>query len=111
METAPRRFLSDVEARAIAEAGYEFLCLNAALARHAINRSLLRWKLLPKHHAFAHVLEDALLRKENPRAFHCNQDEDMIGQWKKLCCGTQGALMEYRLMAQYLVRLGPPVKL
>ncbi|CAE7245657.1 unnamed protein product [Symbiodinium sp. CCMP2456] len=97
VETAPRRLQLPA-----------FLCCSGEAG--AASLSILRWKLLPKHHAFAHVLEDSLLRRENPRAFHCFQDEDMIGQWKKLCSGTQGALMEYRLMARWLVRLGASAK-
>ena len=110
VETSPKRFLSDAQAQGIADAGYSFLRLIMALANHGASLSIFRWKLLPKHHAYAHLLEDSLHRKENPRAYHCFQDEDMIGRWKKLCHGTQGSLMEYRLMARYLLRMGATAK-
>ena len=43
---------------------------------------LLRWKVLPKHHAFEHLTEDAPATLKNPRAYHCFMDEDCIWQWK-----------------------------
>ena len=104
------RDVADAQAQGIADAGYSFLRLIMALANHGASLSIFRWKLLPKDHAYAHLLEDSLHRKENPRAYHCFQDEDMIGRWKKLCHGTQGSLMEYRLMARYLLRMGATAK-
>ena len=45
-----QRFLTAAEASAIAEHGRNYLQLVEALARHATQHRILRWKLLPKHH-------------------------------------------------------------
>ncbi|CAE7587022.1 unnamed protein product, partial [Symbiodinium pilosum] len=82
-ERAPR-FLSDEQASGIAESGTAFLKCLEILARIGVSEGKLRWKLLPKAHAMAHLIEDQVKEKLNCRFYHCYTDEDFIGQWKKL---------------------------
>ena len=45
--------------------------------------------------AMCHLMEDCTTRLENTRAYHCFQDEDTIGQWKKLCNGMTSILSSH----------------
>ncbi|CAE7031358.1 unnamed protein product [Symbiodinium sp. CCMP2592] len=110
IETSPKRFVSQEQGQLIANTGYSFQRLARALAQFAVTASVMRWKLLPKFHVYTHLLEESLYRGENPRGYHCFEDEDNIGRWKKLCNGTQGSLMEFRLLSRYLLRLGAAPK-
>ena len=116
IETSPKRFVNQEQGQQIANAGYSFQRLARALAQFGVRASVMRWKLLPKFHVvwlhsiwesfffggpnrfeiwqvYTHLLEDSLFRGENPRGYHCFEDEDNIGRWKKLCNGTQGCLV------------------
>ena len=55
-EISPRRFLSQLEANAIFEAGCSYLRLYESLARAALARRLYRWKVLPKFHVSCQYL-------------------------------------------------------
>ena len=50
METSPRRYVSSAQAAGMMEAGKRFLKVSQTLAQYAVDRNLLRWKVLPKHH-------------------------------------------------------------
>ena len=53
LETSPRRYVTLQQAEAMRSAGSSFLRMSAAVAKHAANHGILRWKLLPKHHALS----------------------------------------------------------
>lgn len=58
------------------EAGLGFLACYHWLATAALENGQLSWKLMPKHHAFLHLLLD-FLAVGNPRVLHNYADEDL----------------------------------
>jgi hypothetical protein len=84
-------FLQPEIAERIAEAGLKFLRRWAWLAKEAVARSLSQYLLIPKLHAFHHLmLSDLLLpaRKGhlavNPATYGVQQDEDFTGKASRL---------------------------
>ncbi|CAE7699244.1 unnamed protein product, partial [Symbiodinium pilosum] len=98
VERAPR-YLSDEQVTGITKAGTTFLRAIELLARIGVAEQKARWKLLPKAHAMAHIIEDQHEEKYNSRFYHCYADEDAIGQWKKLVIRVNKSLLEFRCLS------------
>lgn len=69
-------FLSVEHRVAAEEAGLGFLASYHWLATTALERGVVSWKLMPKHHSFCHLILD-FLKVGNPRVLHNYADEDL----------------------------------
>lgn len=70
------RFFTDDEATRLNYAGHAFLQSYSSLSRPGSTM----WHLVPKFHAFHHIVLDSVSEKTNPRYYHCFGDEDMVGR-------------------------------
>ncbi|CAE7468247.1 unnamed protein product [Symbiodinium microadriaticum] len=104
-EAANQLYLTESEAETIYKHAMEYLKYAQALAQHASDAGVLRWKILPKHHAYLHLAENVLVDRWNPRGFHAFMDEDTVLQWKRLAVQMPSTAMEERLLMRYLIRL------
>lgn len=69
-------FLSAEHRLTAEEAGLGFLASFHWLATAALENGQVSWKVMPKHHAFCHLLLD-FLAVGNPRVLHNYADEDL----------------------------------
>ena len=81
--------------------------LSAAQARvrgHGVLNKAL-WLLLPKHHHFMHMLEDARICKINPSWYTLLCAESYIGQMGRLARGCHRASLHLRALQRYKLLL------
>lgn len=100
------RYLEPTVAEEIYESGVKFLSTYLRLATDAVLDKKTRWKVIPKHHVFRHILEDTRCSLMNSRFYHCFRDEDFVGLCKRLAVRChKGGLFEFRILMRYLLRL------
>ena len=105
-------WLSRAQASAVLHAGEEF-CRNYMLcAQHALIRRVLRFKLSPKMHAFAHFLFDLRVQLSmnvawaaSPTMANCQMDEDFVGRISALTCFGSFKRTHKTTLMRYLIHL------
>ena len=103
MHESPR-FLDEAASAAVQKFLGDALELYAGLAVSAAEIGAQRWRIVPKHHAWAHIAYDN--GGINPRKVHCYLDEDMVGKLKKIYVRCHAASAGRRGLQRYRLLLG-----
>ena len=88
LEEAPR-YLDDSQASHIHKLGYQFLALYCGLHRINAASGTKVYHMLRKTHTFAHLLDDVLVEKLNPRHFSAWTDETFLHHVVQMCSGKE----------------------
>ena len=100
------RYLSNAEAVKLHEHGRKFADQYTRLAQLCITKKILRWHYTPKLHVMVqHLLVEPLTSQYNVRHHHCFIDEDLMGQIKGLCRRVHWAMLEWRALSRFQLRL------
>ena len=89
--------MSEAATAAVAQLFGEAFAMYAGLAASAAETEANRWALKPKHHVMVHIAYDNGC--VNPRAAHCYDDEDMVGNMKRVYCKCHGVAASVELSA------------
>ena len=95
------RFLSQEQATAMQEDGFTFLAAYAACHKWAQEHSLVHFTMKPKYHAFIHMVYDLEQNLENPKHFHCFQDEGYMGVIARISKGCHRRVYPIRGMQRF----------
>ena len=77
------QLLTQAQQQAAQDAGNKFLLVWSKLARDAFDSGLANYKLRPKTHDFAHIV-DSLSNRENCKHLYCFMSEDFMGRLARL---------------------------
>jgi hypothetical protein len=104
MHSSPMFIPADVYGQFL-DAATQFLLSYSWLASEAHRENKKRWSIVPKHHYFAHLVEQA--RFCNPRFVWCYGSEDFVGRASCLAqsCtrGSPGPLVIQKMLAKYRI--------
>ena len=96
----PPRFLNLYHAAAQAFARSGQLCLPIRPKLHVTSRQFV---VSDGCEALQELAWEMRERRYNCRAFHCYMDEDAIGKVKALCRASHRNMMEFRVLARWLL--------
>jgi hypothetical protein len=96
------RFFTEGEAQLLNRAGKTMLVAYSELGKHHGGGETL-WHIVPKFHAFVHLIEDARCDLGNPRFFHCFSGEDLIGKLLRLARKGHASTVIDHAMSCYIV--------
>ena len=97
--------LTSEEAVQIRASGRIFPLLYQSLAEQAEASGACLWKVRPKLHYFAHVVEDVWTSRENPGRLDTFDWESFVGKIKKIASKTHRATVSKRTLQRYLLFL------
>ena len=96
-------WLTDEEASVAACAGRAHLVYYQALAEDAHAANLCLWKLRPKTHYLAHVIEELPKTFENPKYLDLFAWEDFVGRIKRIAAKTHRATSHLRTVQRWML--------
>ena len=88
----------------IGQLGRQHVTLYAELAREQLSRAAgewVMWRLYPKHHLFAHLLESQICTYDSPRASWCYADEGEIGKCVAIAEAVHVKTLNKALLEKY----------
>lgn len=99
------QFLTEEEAATAQNAGRAHLVMYQALAEDAWENDVYLWKLRPKMHYVAHVIEELTETYENPACTDLFSWEDFVGKVKRVAAKTHRKTTSLRVVQRWMLVL------